>query len=205
MGFEEMSLSWRSFGETSLLAVDTDALHASVRRKSAEMEKQVEKLEWVFGVYGFFLAPVFITDFILHAFLWPRPDDSLYQHAVTLFLVLVCAGLGLYGFVCRRRRRMSDRVVGGTLLDSVGTSLLKIERYTAYSRIIIWFCMLPLATMSLVNLTFFFGQVTPWAWGGTFALCLFSFWEISRDIRERLLPERRSLEYLRGRLLAEDS
>src|SRR5690554_3478811 len=141
MNLEEMQEIWNSQDDEQLFAVNQEALHQTIRRKSRSTGRWLEFLEWLLiGVN--LTAAVFL---VYDAFQEGGPTSQYVVAAMYL-------AYGLYALGRRLNRRQAEMRFEETLLGELNKALWQVDQLIRWGRSLPLWYLLPLALVGSLSL-----------------------------------------------------
>lgn len=200
MDFVALKMTWDKQDTPQRLAIDPEALHTAMSRQADRIDRDLRAMHKALAISGSLLGLLFLTALVVDT--WVRPGGTSYQNGMDLVLAGLCLSLGCFAWRGYRRQQTLNTAFDRSMLGVVERSETQAQAYITQARWVVRFHLLPLALIAGLDLIFV-QQGTPWVWIATLLMCLFGIWETRRDLRDRVLPERKNLAYLREQLLAE--
>lgn len=143
MKFEEMQVIWDSQREQTMYAIDREALHGIVRRRSRELGCQTRWDELGMLAVCLFLA--------VHLTLEPLLDGAnRYQYFGAALFAAVAASI----WRTRRRRLELERNFDATLAGDLSRAIFRVESRIRMARSFAWWFLAPAAVLVLLSLLY---------------------------------------------------
>lgn len=193
MKLEEINVIWNSQKEEPMFVIDQQALHASVERQGASVDRRVGWFELSMIFVGFTTAVILPIDAWLEG-------DGFHQYIVAV----LCLAFGVYALLGRKWRLEKEVVFDRSMLGIIERALSQLDYHMNRLKTFLWCFNLPIALAAAIGLTIYGNTHTPWVWAGVILVCAISYWGTRRDIRKKFLPEKRDLEALRDKLITGD-
>jgi hypothetical protein len=189
MDFEDIQNLWNNQNDENLFAINQDALYATIRRKSKNIRRLVELLEWVMIGVNLVVGLSLLSDLF-------QDDTPGYPWLIPA----VYLAFSLFALIRRLRRRQQETHFTPTLLGELDKALSQLDYLIRQGRTITLWYVLPLGLVLGIAALF-----NPKLWP-VFALFLFilpaSYFGTRWEINKWYLPKQRALEALRAQLLA---
>lgn len=197
-GFDELDLTeelasmkilWDTQNEEKLYAINERALHAQIQQRGRSVNRTLRQTEWIWVGINLFVA-IFLT-------------AVAYVNQQTLLFYAISAPYLAYALLfvaLRRRRQQRDQQFAPTMLGDLDRAIWQLNYIVDQTRSMQFWYSLPL-TIVFVGFLLFLGE---WPWALALAVVmggasyLATQWEINRAY----LPQIRSLEALRAKLVA---
>lgn len=197
-GFDELDLTeelaamkilWDTQNEEKLYAINERALHAQIQQRGQSVNRTLWRTEWIWVGVNLFTAIILTVSAYIN-------DQTLLFYAISLPYL----AYALLFVVLRRRRQRRDQQFAPTMLGDLDRALWQLNYIVDQTRSMQLWYSLPL-TIVLASFLVLIGQ---WPWALALAVVmggssyLSTQWEINRSY----LPQIRSLEALRAKLVA---
>jgi len=197
-GFDELDLTeelaamkilWDTQNEEKLYAINERALHAQIQQRGRAVNRTLWQTEWIWVGMNLFVA-IFLT-------------VSAYVNGQTLLFYAISLPYLAYALLfvaLRRRRQQRDQQFAPTMLGDLDRAIWQLTYIVDQTRSMQFWYSLPL-TIGCAGFLLFIGA---WPWALTLAIVMGSSsylatqWEVNRAY----LPQIRSLEALRAKLVA---
>ena len=203
MNFEDLKVIWDQQNEQPLYVIDQHALHASVQKRTAEIDKSVEVFEYVMMGVLLFVAAMAAGKRLLTS------SDLDWLDWVTVGLTIIVAVVAVASLARARRQRLRQELAfESTIVGNVDKAIFQLDyQFAKFKTFHHWFA-LPMALILILRLTkteFQFSDL----WGKEVILvalmyvlsmlvCYGSIWFEKRCLS---LPERKSLIAIREKLV----
>jgi len=192
MNLEEMQEIWNSQDDEQLFAVNQEALHQTIRRKSHSAARWLEFLEWL--LIGVNLTAAFFLAY--HAF---QEGGAMFQYAVAAMYT----AYGLYALVRRLNRRQVEMRFEETVLGELNKALWQVDQLIRWGRSLPLWYLLPLALAG--SLTLILNSTAWWKAALLILVVPAAYIGVRWEINKWHLPKKRALESLREQLLATEN
>jgi hypothetical protein len=215
MDFEAIQVIWDSQNERPLYAMDEAALHAAVRRKSAEFDRQISRcyvaeisVGLFCGVLMFAAAGALATGNRewLARLPWIRAAVS-FQDVLTLFAAgVVWLYYSIFMYFKRRRQQKRAAVFPSSLRGDLDRALAQTNSEVDTAENILWWGLIPIwLAAALWVLTLFRLQAAPaWAYAVIGIIMVIALMLVlsskHRSIQNRFQPRIRELQSMRAKL-----
>lgn len=189
MEFEEMQVIWNSQNNEKLFAINEDALHRQIRRKSGSVNHLLTLFEGIMVLSNLVAGGLLMADAVLG-------DGSTFQFVIAA-VYLAYAIFAVFRRLWRRRIevRFEETVVG-----ELDKALWQIDYHIRQARSITWWYILPLALV--IGGNFVLTGKLLWALVFLLVLVPISYFGTRWEINKWYVPKRRELEMLREAVLA---
>lgn len=188
MDFEQMKTAWRSQEEQPVIAMGSEQLYHSVRRRSRKSRWNANLEEVTFVLVCIF-APA-INGFY--------GGEHAYE-TIGAAVYLCIAGFVLFS---RLRRKRTERSYGSTMVGELDRTIYRLDYLIWRAQRFAWWFLLPTILYTATSLTQHF------TWFGCVAAAItypLAYFAIQLSWRRGYLSERRALESLRSELIQVES
>lgn len=189
MEFEEMQTIWNAQNDEKLYAINEEALHASILRKSNSAGRLLDMFELVMIGLNAVVGIVLILDAL-------RDDQGLGQYILAgMFLLFF-----VYALIRRFARRKDEVQFDQTMLGELEKAIWRVEYLIRQGRSIVFWYVLPLLVVASVSLLL--NSKLEWALGLLLVVGPLSYLGGRWEVNKFYLPKKIALESLREKLVA---
>ncbi len=192
MNFDEMQVIWDSQNERTMYALDTGALHESIRRRGRKLGWTVTFEEFTLALICLFVGAKQAWDPLMEG-----KDHHQYAGAV-LFV-----GVAIYTLVGRVQRLKRERAFSSTMLGELERAIFRIACQVRRARTFVWWFLLPAAVTVALSLLDSDDSKPSWQWVIVLGAFFLGQWVVRLGLRCQHLPAKSELEALRAKLLQE--
>lgn len=191
MDFDKLKLIWDTQNGEPLWAIDRRAMHALVKKRTRAIAKNVV-------LYESFMVALLLGLAIAYAVEPVLLGQDYHQLPTTALLTAAAmyVGVGVW------RRMRGERGFASTLLGELDKAIAHLDYRIGRSRTMGWWLLAPALLGVSVSFVFLYRSKEAWIWLAILFGFVWSYLATAREVRTKLLPQKRELESLRDRLLS---
>lgn len=188
MEFEDMKLIWDSQNNEPLFAINQEALHARIQRKSHSINRSLDLVDWIMIGVNLVVGLVLIVD------QWQDQGQ-----AFEFVMPFVYLAFFVYAIYRRFARRQEIRGFENSVLGELEKALWQSDYLIKQSSSMVFWYLVPV--LLLANVTMILNGKPLWALFVTIVVVPLAYFGGRWEVNKWHLPKKRELEGLREMLL----
>lgn len=190
MEFDEIKKIWDEQNQEPLYAINETALHRSIKSR----KNRAARLN---NLNDIGLIAIGIITAIIYSFL------SIINETPTVYdylIVAACLFITGYIWISRVRRKKQEQTFPRTMLGDLDHAIANVSYEAKRSKNMVWWYILPLAILVMLNMSLGQGDVSVWKWVIIAAAFVLSALLMRWEYNCRQKPRQQKLEALREKL-----